>query len=74
MSQQFECTFCGKPQEQVSLLLTGPRGVHVCDECIDLLYSIKQESINSEDASVTDTTSLNRREDEDDTNGTREAR
>ncbi len=49
MSQQFACTFCGKTYEQASLMLTGPRGVQVCDECIDLLYSIKGPSENNLD-------------------------
>jgi len=62
MSQQFACTFCGKTYGQVSLLLTGPRGVQVCDECIDLLYSIKQGSTKSESGSATDTIPLNQGE------------
>ena len=62
MSQQFACTFCGKTYEQASLMLTGPRGVQVCDECIDLLYSIKQGSTTSESGSATATIPLNQGE------------
>jgi len=62
MSQQFACSFCGKKYEQASLMLTGPRGVQVCDECIDLLYSIKQGSTKNEGGSAPATIPLNQGE------------
>lgn len=30
------CSFCDKPQSQVRQLVTGPNGVYICDECIEL--------------------------------------
>ena len=30
----YQCSFCGKNQDQVLHLVAGPRGVYVCDECI----------------------------------------
>jgi hypothetical protein len=30
------CSFCGKRQEQVDLLIAGPGNVYICDECVDL--------------------------------------
>lgn len=30
------CSFCGKAQDQVRKLVAGP-GVHICNECIDLI-------------------------------------
>ena len=30
------CSFCDKPQSQVKQLVTGPNGVNICDECIEL--------------------------------------
>jgi len=36
------CDFCGKRQEQVQLLMVGPRA-DICDECIDLCAEIVAE-------------------------------
>ena len=33
------CSFCGKPQDMVYKLITGP-GVCICDECVELCNSI----------------------------------
>lgn len=30
------CSFCGKSQDQVNRLITGPGDVLICDECVDL--------------------------------------
>lgn len=40
--RQVKCSFCGKSQEQVRKLIAGP-DVYICDECIDLCYSIVDE-------------------------------
>lgn len=37
------CSFCGKPQEQVSRLISGPNGAFICDECIDICAEILEE-------------------------------
>jgi hypothetical protein len=29
------CSFCGKPQSAVSLLVPGPNAVYICDVCVD---------------------------------------
>lgn len=34
------CSFCGKPQEQVSRLIAGPNGVYICDQCVALCNEI----------------------------------
>ena len=34
-NKQLRCSFCGKPQSQVSRLVAGP-GVYICDECIHI--------------------------------------
>lgn len=28
------CSFCGKPQNEVGVLVPGPNGVHICDQCV----------------------------------------
>ena len=35
-SLEARCSFCDKPQSQVKQLVTGPNGVNICDECIEL--------------------------------------
>lgn len=34
------CTFCGRDCNQVKLLIAGPPGIFICDECINLCNSI----------------------------------
>ena len=36
------CSFCGKTQEEVERMIIGP-GVNICNECIDLCYSLLDE-------------------------------
>ena len=40
------CSFCGKPQDMVERLLSGPNGVYICDECIELCHEIIQEELS----------------------------
>ena len=35
-----ECNFCGKCEQDVLLLIAGPRGVFICTECIELMVDI----------------------------------
>ncbi len=37
------CSFCGKSQEQVHRLISGPNGAYICDECIDICAEIIEE-------------------------------
>ena len=41
-NKPLRCSFCGKPQEQVSRMIAGP-GVCICNECVDLCVSILEE-------------------------------
>ena len=36
---QVACSFCGKPAEQVTKLITGA-GVHICNECVTMCHNI----------------------------------
>ena len=45
------CDFCGKTEQQVSKLVTGP-GVAICDECIALCVQILAEDRQHADAGV----------------------
>ena len=37
------CSFCNKTQDQVKKLIAGPKGVYICDECIDICSEILEE-------------------------------
>jgi len=41
-TQQPNCSFCGKAQDEVRRLIAGP-GVYICNECIDLCQEIIEE-------------------------------
>lgn len=38
-SKQVRCSFCGKSQDEVLRLISGP-GVYICNECIELCYDL----------------------------------
>ncbi len=37
------CSFCGKPKEETHRLITGPDGVCICDECVEICKSMVDE-------------------------------
>lgn len=37
--KKLRCSFCGKPQDQVQRLISGP-GVYICDNCVELCMEI----------------------------------
>jgi len=39
------CSFCGKMQDEVCMLMAGPR-VHICEECVEACVRIlKQKGV-----------------------------
>ncbi len=40
---QYNCSFCGKAQDQVKRLIAGPGSVYICNECVDLCQEIISE-------------------------------
>jgi hypothetical protein len=40
LPKTLHCSFCGKSQHQVAKLITGPRGVFICDACVGLCQAI----------------------------------
>ena len=46
-NKQLRCSFCGKPQSQVSRLVAGP-DVYICDECIGICLDILKEGAEGE--------------------------
>ena len=45
--QQFKCSFCGRPQEEVKKLIAGP-SVYICDECVGLCNDIIADEMHEE--------------------------
>ncbi|MBR6302380.1 MAG: ATP-dependent Clp protease ATP-binding subunit ClpX [Lachnospiraceae bacterium] len=43
-SDNVRCSFCGKSQKQVKKLISGPSGIYICDECIDICHDIVEET------------------------------
>lgn len=46
-NKRLRCSFCGKPQSQVTRLVAGP-GVYICDECIQVCLDIINDGMQSE--------------------------
>ena len=43
------CSFCGKTQEQVRKMISGPNGAFICDECVDICAEIIEEEFEEEE-------------------------
>ncbi|MEZ6196983.1 MAG: ATP-dependent Clp protease ATP-binding subunit ClpX [Planctomycetota bacterium] len=57
------CSFCGKSRHQVKTLISGPPGINVCNECIDICNTIlyeegRKQTIAKETALTLDADSL----------------
>jgi ATP-dependent Clp protease ATP-binding subunit ClpX len=46
----YKCNFCSRTQSQVKKLIAGPKGVFICDSCVELAHSIiNTEKLREED-------------------------
>lgn len=45
---EFVCSFCGKKQDEIKKLISGPNGVFICDECIAVCEEIIQSQKDEE--------------------------
>ena len=50
---EIRCSFCGKSQGQVRKLIAGPKGAHICDECVDICAEIIEEEFENEEETGT---------------------
>ena len=39
---ELRCSFCGKAESEVKMLLSGP-GVFICDECVKICTEVLQD-------------------------------
>lgn len=42
------CSFCGKSQNEVRKLIAGPKGIYICDECIDICNELIGDEVEDE--------------------------
>lgn len=50
--KKIRCSFCGKPQDQVQRMISGP-GVYICDVCIDVCKDIIESKPKAKGRKVT---------------------
>jgi ATP-dependent Clp protease ATP-binding subunit ClpX len=41
------CSFCGRPREEVNILIAGQNGEHICDDCVEHAQNIIAEENNN---------------------------
>ena len=44
MTEHLTCSFCGKDQHSIQKMIAGPE-VYICNECVDLCYTIIKEEL-----------------------------
>jgi len=44
-----KCNFCNRTQAQVKKLIAGPKGVYICDNCVQIAHSIINTDITREE-------------------------
>ncbi len=52
------CTFCGKGRYKVQSLISGPPGVNICNECIEICNTILVEENRKQALAATDTSAI----------------
>ncbi len=50
--KQFKCSFCGKTEDEVSQLISGPAGVFICNECVSLCNGIIDGDFSEENTEL----------------------
>ena len=46
---KIRCSFCGKTQDQVGRMISGPNGAFICDECVDVCAEIIDEELENDE-------------------------
>ena len=48
--ENVRCSFCDKSRDQVQRMVSGPGGVYICNECIDVCRQVMdEESVKFDD-------------------------
>ena len=45
MEYQVKCSFCGRGQDQIKKLISGPNGIYICDECVETCKDIMDDNL-----------------------------
>ncbi len=53
------CTFCGKNRHKVNSLISGPPGVNICNECVDICNTILFEEDRKQGLTQSETSTFN---------------
>ena len=49
---QVRCSFCNKTQAQANKLISGPNGIYICDECVEVCAEIIEEEMTYDEEGV----------------------
>jgi ATP-dependent Clp protease ATP-binding subunit ClpX len=49
IDENASCSFCGRTSRDIKKLIAGPRGVYICNECVDLCVEILEEEASQEE-------------------------
>ena len=53
------CSFCGKDEAHVERLISGPNGIFICDECVELCSEILSDEFGDKDDEEYDVDNIN---------------
>ena len=59
MMGKIRCSFCGKTQDQVRKLISGPNGIYICDECVDICADIIEGQLEEDSTLDRDENEIN---------------
>ena len=46
---KIRCSFCNKTEDQVRKLISGPNGVYICDNCVEICTEILEDEFGRYD-------------------------
>ncbi|MDD6733353.1 MAG: ATP-dependent Clp protease ATP-binding subunit ClpX [Lachnospiraceae bacterium] len=56
---KIRCSFCGKSRDQVRQMITGPSGIYICDECVDLCSELIEDELDFQESEQDDNLDIN---------------
>ncbi len=59
VDEKIRCSFCGKTDAQVRRMISGPSGIYICDECVDICAEIIEDELAKESGEEEDITEIN---------------
>ena len=59
IGNEVRCSFCGKNQDQVRKMISGPAGIFICDDCVDICADILEEELDEEQYEEYDKAEIN---------------